>query len=402
VSSSGSKPRVLASAGVGGRRATVVTGIGKGEASLTLARPGARIADSGVPLKKDQWFTFIGVNDKDFTAVGGFLPPGAVSVDVVDAAGIVREAVVGDGAWACVLDSVEERNFDPAVVFKDQTGAVVHRRTTQPTYAERIAQLEADPNFTFVIRSSPPEPSSARLGTLADRASPSDLSKRDAISEVSDDQLVLVRSHAVGDVRVGASKLGGAPDLPAGALWPTTPDGRLLAFLGQIDLGEIPETKLPSALRTGLLSIFCAIDPDQRAAGIEIADDDGCQVRRIDDPELRRVAWPDALDPACRYDEIGVQCVSHADLPDRALGRPDHRLLGSPDSVQQDVLAEVAELPSSTPNGSPDAWCLLLQLDEDPDVGLQWGDGGRLYVCVPVADLQDGSLDHAVAISQSH
>src|SRR5262245_58266351 len=39
---------------------------------------------------------------------------------------------------------------------------------------------------------------------------------------------------------VGVSCLGGAPDAPPGFTWPTH-DGGPLAFLAQIDLGEVPD-----------------------------------------------------------------------------------------------------------------------------------------------------------------
>jgi hypothetical protein len=34
-----------------------------------------------------------------------------------------------------------------------------------------------------------------------------------------------------------------------------------------------------------------------------------------------------------------------------------------------------------------DRWQLVLQIDSDPDAGMQWGDAGRVYVCIRKEDL---------------
>ena len=51
--------------------------------------------------------------------------------------------------------------------------------------------------------------------------------------------------------RIGASRLGGDPDLPHGFAWPEKA-GRPIWFIAQIDLGEVPQfsdrAKLPSSM----------------------------------------------------------------------------------------------------------------------------------------------------------
>ncbi|MFN7955968.1 MAG: YwqG family protein [bacterium] len=61
-------------------------------------------------------------------------------------------------------------------------------------------------------------------------------------------------------IPIGASKLGGAPDLPSDVTWPER-DGRPLAFVAQLDLAQLGESGgdgLP--LRDGVLWIFCDAD----------------------------------------------------------------------------------------------------------------------------------------------
>ncbi|MGA0599750.1 DUF1963 domain-containing protein [Caulobacter sp. KR2-114] len=56
---------------------------------------------------------------------------------------------------------------------------------------------------------------------------------------------------------VGASRLGGAPDLPAETVWPASPSGRPLSFYGQVDLATPELAGLsPNLPDAGLLSLF--------------------------------------------------------------------------------------------------------------------------------------------------
>lgn len=57
--------------------------------------------------------------------------------------------------------------------------------------------------------------------------------------------------------RLGASRLGGSPDLPPGLSWPNDASGQPLGFLGQLDLAEIARIDRRDELpERGLLSMF--------------------------------------------------------------------------------------------------------------------------------------------------
>jgi uncharacterized protein YwqG len=65
-----------------------------------------------------------------------------------------------------------------------------------------------------------------------------------------------------------------------------------------------------------------------------------------------------------------------------------HRMGGYPNLVQYGDLERT---------GAPDAadWKLLLQLDSDRDVGLLWGDAGRLFFMIREKDLKSLSFEKA-------
>ena len=62
-----------------------------------------------------------------------------------------------------------------------------------------------------------------------------------------------------GTVPVTASKFGGVPYLPAGALAPTNQDGKLLGMVAQINCAELPKNELRLVLLT-----------DFKATGLEL------------------------------------------------------------------------------------------------------------------------------------
>jgi hypothetical protein len=177
------------------------------------------------------------------------LPLGASTVEVVDSRGIGHLAAVGEGAWALVLASVDERNFDPLVIFGDATGAVVHRRVPAPTFEEHVAEILARSSTSpaaFRINIGPGQrdtPVGADTPSTPVDASRT-VGKHDRGTQ-DPDRLVLARApEGGGAADIGASKLGGLPDLPPGQGWPAA-ESRALAFLAQINLDAVAVDKLP-------------------------------------------------------------------------------------------------------------------------------------------------------------
>ena len=95
--------------------------------------------DGGQPLQPGDRYEPIrlGLSD-DRMLFGGLLPPGAVSVEAVEATGIRKAAAVGGGTYAVIFDDREPS--EPALGYRDGAGAFVPR----PMPAEYPHQPVAD------------------------------------------------------------------------------------------------------------------------------------------------------------------------------------------------------------------------------------------------------------------
>lgn len=238
----------------------------------------------------------------------------------------------------------------------------------------------------------------------------------------------------------GRSRLGGLPDMPESLSWPEWQD-RPLAFLAQIDLGELPpesgELGLPSS---GLLFFF--YDSQQEAWGFDPADRGAWRVLYAPAAGAERTA-PAMLDTDAIYPvtPVGFQRVTTYPEPeDPALsslnfnfpelgcygalrnaaagGYGGHHLMGYPDPVQNgDMERECALVTGGLYCGDAsgyndpradalsrhrDDWVMLLQLDSDDDAGMMWGDVGTLYFWIRKQDLAASHFADCWMISQCH
>ena len=245
------------------------------------------------------------------------------------------------------------------------------------------------------------------------------------------------------DLELGATKIGGQPDLPPDMQWPKW-RGAPLNFLAQIRLADLaaydPDGELP---HEGMLSFF--FDYTNWAKPGREAESSLATVLYV--PEgapLQRLLWPEALPTRERYAPLAVTSFAReltapeSDgpfierlgyspqwlyLPDELL--PDgsyeeaviarrtgdlmldinkflhdtydssglvHRLLGYGDGIQggieydwQRIAKAITESESALPAFSAIQeidWRLLLQVDSDEN-GMTWGDVGRIYFGLP-------------------
>ncbi len=117
--------------------------------------------------------------------------------------------------------------------------------------------------------------------------------------------------------RLGTSRLGGLPDLPAGKAWPAR-DGKLLTFIAQVNLAEVPRLPVPLP-ESGMLFFFLGIDEPASniAHDVLFASEPG--------PPLARPAQPDPsafLNQECTgFQPVGVRFVPAVSLPDFSFDR---------------------------------------------------------------------------------
>jgi uncharacterized protein YwqG len=228
----------------------------------------------------------------------------------------------------------------------------------------------------------------------------------------------------------GFSKVGGLPELPIGIGWPHHEAGPC-AFVAQIDLGAFSAHGgfewLPEKGR-----IYLFFDDDRNGAP-------NCgRVIYTNEPAGQEATPPAALAKARRFGERRVGFMRFVSLPsedwlgeqwpygdadvegwrlaqDAELGDEiEHRIGGYPSEIQGGQMAVECEYlwRGKTPDYREDVsdairrasrqWRLLLQIDSDPALGMNWWDAGRLYVFVRARDAKRGDFSKTVTITQTY
>jgi uncharacterized protein YwqG len=256
-----------------------------------------------------------------------------------------------------------------------------------------------------------------------------------------------IRVHAMAtpedELQVGASKIGGRPDLPPAVEWPVCDcedyDGVLhrsvpQAFVAQFRLADVAEHDVEGLLPpTGMLHFFYA--PWQTVWG------DGRQVGRWrvihwdgDAAALARQDFPDHLPEESRFDACSVELATDMSLPCWESTRVDRlrlsdeegdgyaeltdrllqprgcltSLLGYATPIQGDVEAdcepawmsmtreELAAAPDPRAAAREVRWVwrrLLFQLGSEQEAGMMWGDVGMLYYTICEEELNARNFD---------
>ncbi|HEY7984427.1 MAG TPA: YwqG family protein, partial [Ktedonobacterales bacterium] len=225
---------------------------------------------------------------------------------------------------------------------------------------------------------------------------------------------------------VGASKLGGQPDMPLGTAWPVKTQP--LSFVGQIKLDDLRAFDAARALpASGLLSFF--YDATQQTFGDDPNSKGNWQVLYFpaNAGQLQRVSAPTGMMPAgAQFTACALSFAEEPTLPqqpeleiptlrwtdaeksayDAALPNfpaandhtlPHNRLLGHPNTIQDDMRMEVQVASHGLKGDDPKAaalqpgamnWRLLFQVDSDPNAGMRWASSGMLYYWIEDAALK--------------
>jgi uncharacterized protein YwqG len=176
------------------------------------------------------------------------------------------------------------------------------------------------------------------------------------------------------DPPVGASKIGGLPNLPADLDWPLCAGAPLL-FLAQIGLAETAPFDRGRLLPpSGFLWFF------MKNRMLDFEGEDASDQWRA----LYRDAPREELPPSRRRFDVEAQYVprpaSFGSLPEGRPGRgPTRKLLGYPDHVDP---------------GMGEDWLLLLQLDRIWDNGIHDGPSGSLFFWISRRDLAKRRFDN--------
>lgn len=263
---------------------------------------------------------------------------------------------------------------------------------------------------------------------------------------------IRLRANRVSEAELplGASKLGGLPDLSPGQEWPIW-RGIPLAFIAQINLAEMHAfdvmKKLPSSR-----FLYFFYDAEHTPVGYDPAWRGGWRVlyEETASANLQRRPVPLALRNkqsmwlpeeqhymACTLtfsvemtlppsDSLLLDALhlsrQEVSVYDKALmtirtedRQPIHRLLGYPDTLQGDMQVECQLVSSGLNLGDgkeyfseraralrhgAEAWQLLLQLDTDPEPQMVWGIEGRSYYWIRRDALQERQFEDAWFVMQ--
>lgn len=275
--------------------------------------------------------------------------------------------------------------------------------------------------------------------------------RADDILSLAREGIAMVATPAADELPVGASKIGGRPDLPPSIRWPKHGD-KPLQFLCQINLEELqqacPHDWLPAS---GWLYFFY----DGEVWGYDASHRDGFQVylhegaasdlKRADAPPPRPrtiiFGLIKKLEKVLEYKPCAVRYERRVNFPywesypieqlgltesegdkyvdflDRYdVAYPDSRtlMLTHPEALQNDPLMDCEVLARGLQDKSPEEqfadavqkaaqdWVLLLQLQQETLNTGTWGDSATLYFCIKETDLRSKRFDNVWMSLQCH
>ncbi|HEX8465132.1 MAG TPA: YwqG family protein [Abditibacterium sp.] len=239
---------------------------------------------------------------------------------------------------------------------------------------------------------------------------------QDALIELLRPAITLQATRADdSQIPLGASKFGGAPDVPASFEWPRWND-KPSGLLAQINLEEVAPFDVENLLpKSGvLLFFFFAFDTGY-------SENEAARVFHFENEDLIRLTVPEEFDgedfqsllpyTLTPQAEWTTQLPSDSQLTTEEFDqlysvffemfdrpRPRHRLLGWPNEEQGPIADQCAEFSGDVTllnlnedgaevNGKVEQWRLLFQMDAD------WKNNGTNYYMIRRSDLEAANFD---------
>lgn len=233
------------------------------------------------------------------------------------------------------------------------------------------------------------------------------------------------------NIGLGHSKLGGRPDLPVHLDWPEH-EGKPLYFIAQLNMEEIKSYDFDCILpERGIIYFFYdaldqpwGYDPNDRGRWKVFHCDDDAQAlaRRnepaaiIDQGTFECCAIEFSIEPTIpSYESLYIESLNLNEVESESYwnyydaveelqssNETVHRLLGYPNTIQGDMQLQCQLVSHGLYCGdssgyedpqrkvlekSAHEWKLLLQIDSEQNIGMMWGDVGRIYFWIREQDL---------------
>lgn len=267
-------------------------------------------------------------------------------------------------------------------------------------------------------------------------------SQAEAVVRAANDSLRLVPTPTEEHrLALGASRLGGTPDLAAGQVWPVW-KGTPQAFVAQIALADLTGSSVAGRLPAeGWLSFF--YHPSQETWGFDPKDRGSFEVLYTPPGPLERRSAPADLDQGGEFDlcrlelqpDLSLPAVDSLPFAATGLARlpedpfenlmeklwGEHgwgersKLFGYPDQIQGEMQVECALASGGVYCGDATAaqdprypelsataaeWQLLLQVASHDEASMMWGDVGNIYFWLRDQDLAARAFDRAWFVFQ--
>jgi hypothetical protein len=200
---------------------------------------------------------------------------------------------------------------------------------------------------------------------------------------------------------LGASKLGGRPDLPPGTSWPKSSTGRALEHVATLDFQNAPVLDGVPKIDGRLVFFYDAknvpFGDDAEGAWAIVHIASKTEVVRTAAPKGTKTLKPSKLEPVVDRTLPAVTAHAYASmgLPQKALDRYRDLLDVWPRVDKSIEYHRSFGHGNVTDESDAPEPLLLLQVDSYEHGAIHWGDAGRLFFWIEPADLRAGRFAKA-------